>query len=100
MYVVVVLCYPCALSLVQSLVKEVTKLREQLQSSEEEKEMYRQQLMRKKAELTRAEETIRGHQQQVRHMVWIHTCKYVSGLPWDFLFLTTNPMGDTYMYLY
>ena len=42
------------------------KLQQQLQSSEREKEMYRQQLKRKEAELTRAEETIRREEQLVR----------------------------------
>ena len=54
-------------------VQEVTELRQQLQSSEREKEMFRQQLMRKEAELTTAEETIRREQQQIQEMrqqVW------------------------------
>ena len=45
--------------------QEVAELQQQLQSSEREKETVRQQLIRKEAELTRAEETIRRHQQQV-----------------------------------
>ena len=52
-----------------SLVQEVGELQQQLQSSEREKEMYRQQLMRKEAELTRAEETIRREQQQMQQPV-------------------------------
>ena len=43
-------------------------LQELLQSSEREKEMYRQQLTRKEAELTRAMETIRREQQQIQEM--------------------------------
>ena len=42
---------------------------EQLQSSEREKVTVQQQLMRKEAELTRAEETIRREQQQLREKV-------------------------------
>ena len=55
-------------------VQEIAELQQQLQSGEE---TYRQQLMRKEAELTRAEETIRREQQQVRQLVHIHagTCK-------------------------
>ena len=49
-------------------VQEVAELQQQLQSSEREKEMYRQQLMRKEAKLTRAEETIRREQQQIWEM--------------------------------
>ena len=49
-------------------VQEVAGLQEQLQSSEREKEMFRQQLMRKEAELTRAEETIRRKQQKNQEM--------------------------------
>ena len=53
----------------QSLVQEVTELQQQLRSKE--------------AELTRAEETIRREQQQMRQLV--HTHLYFSeGLPWDF----------------
>ena len=59
-------------------VQEVTELRQQLQSSEREKEMFRRQLTRKEAELTRAEETIRREQQQMRQLV--------RGLPQDFPF--------------
>ena len=44
-------------------VQEVAELQQQLQSSEREKLMFRQQLMRKEAEQTRAEETIRREQQ-------------------------------------
>ena len=44
-------------------VQEVTELKQQLQSSEREKERFRQQLTRKEAEQTRAEETIRREQQ-------------------------------------
>ena len=59
----VVFLYP--LSLVQ-------ELQEQLQSSERENQTVRQQLTaelrRKEAELTRAEETIRGEQQQFQKM--------------------------------
>ena len=42
---------------------------QQLQSSEREKEMYRQQLMSKEAELTEAEETIRREQLQMPQQV-------------------------------
>ena len=47
-------------------VQEVAELRQQLQSSEREKEMYRQQLTRKEAEQTRREEETIRSKQQVR----------------------------------
>ena len=56
-------------------VQGVGQLQEQLQSSENEKEMFRQRLTRKDGELTRAEETIR-REQQVRQRV--HTYHYVQ----------------------
>ena len=43
-------------------------IQQQLQSSEREKQMYRQQLTRKEAKLTRAEEIIRREQQQIQEM--------------------------------
>ena len=61
------------LSIVQNLVQLVDDL-------VTEKEMFRQQLMRKEAELTRAEETIRREQQQMRQLV------RVRGFPRDFPF--------------
>ena len=55
--------------------QEVTELQQQLQSSEREEPVVRQQLQfsiqqlgRKDAELTRAEETIRRQQQQIEEM--------------------------------
>ena len=56
------------------------ELQQQLQSSEREKEIYRQQLTRKEAELTRAEETIRREQQQMRQLVHIMHNRS-SGIP-------------------
>ena len=44
-------------------VQEVAELQQQLQSSEREKEILRQQSTGKEAEVTRAEETIRREQQ-------------------------------------
>ena len=44
-------------------VQEVAELQKQLQSSEREKLMFKQQLTRKEAEQTRSEETIRSKQQ-------------------------------------
>ena len=51
-----------------SLFFNLQVLQQELQSSEREKEMYRQQLMRKEAELTRTEETITKQQQQIQEM--------------------------------
>ena len=51
----------------QSLMRDVTELQQQLQFST-------QQLMRKEAELTRAEETIKKEQQQILEMVNLMTC--------------------------
>ena len=45
-----------------------------------EKEMFRQQLMRKEAELTRAEDTIRRERQQMRQLVRIHVRGFSSCL--------------------
>ena len=56
------LCRLCAFYLRLFFFFDVQELQEQLQSSEREKEMYRQQL-------TRAEETIRRVQQQMRQQV-------------------------------
>ena len=56
-----------------SLVQEVAELQQQLQSNEREKEMFRQQLTRKETELTRAEETIRREQQQMRQHVYTYS---------------------------
>ena len=47
------------------MVTENADLQQQLQSSEREREAVRQQLTRKEAELTRAEETNRREQQQI-----------------------------------
>ena len=69
-------------------VQEVGELQQQLQSSEREKETYRQQLMRKAAELTRIEETFRREKQQMRQLVRVH----VKGVPWDFPFPTLLPL--------
>ena len=60
------------MQLIDDLVTENAELQQQLQSSEREKETYTQQLMRKEAELTRAEETIRREQQQMRQLVRVH----------------------------
>ena len=57
------------MQVIDDLVTETAKLQQQLQSSEREKMMYRQQLTRKEAELTRAEETIRREQQQMQQQV-------------------------------
>ena len=53
----------------QDMVTENADLQQQLQSSEREREAVRQQLTRKEAELTRAEETIRREQQQIQQLV-------------------------------
>ena len=50
-------------SLFSLYIQEVAELQQQLQSSEREKLMFRQQLTREEAEQTRAEETIRSKQQ-------------------------------------
>ena len=50
-----------------------------MQSSEREKEMFRQQLRRKEAELTRAEQTIK-REQKVRQHVYTLQCKRGSTL--------------------
>ena len=54
--------------LLDDMKTEIAELGQMLQpqSSEEEKTMVRQQLMRRKAELTRAEETMEELQQQIR----------------------------------
>ena len=52
----------------QDMVTENVDLQQQLQSSEREREAIRQQLMRKEAELTKAEETNRREQQQIQEM--------------------------------
>ena len=49
--------------------QEVVELQQQLQLTEGEKCTVQQQLMRKEAELTWSEETIRREQQQVQEMV-------------------------------
>ena len=51
-------------------VQEVAEpeLRQQLQSSEREKKMLKQQLMRREAELTEVEKTIKGEQDHVRQL--------------------------------
>ena len=56
--------------------QENAELRQQLQSSEREK---REQLMRKEAELTRAEETIRREQQQIQEMRQLVSLYSVGG---------------------
>ena len=58
------------------MVTENAELQQQLQSSEGE-HMVRQQLMRKEAELTRAEETIRREQQQIQEMVSLMACFWI-----------------------
>ena len=52
----------------QTLFFNLQKLQQQMQSSGREK-MYRQELMRKEAELPRAEETISREQQQIQQQV-------------------------------
>ena len=52
--------------ILHDMVTENAELQQQLQSSEGEKQMIQQQLMRKEAELTRAEVTIRREQQLVQ----------------------------------
>ena len=59
------------------MVTENAELQQQLQSSEGEKQMVRQQLMRKEAELTRADETIRREQQQIQEMVSLMACFWI-----------------------
>ena len=54
----------------QDLMRDVTELQQQLQSSS-------QQLRGKKAELTRAEETIRREQQQILELVSLMTCSWI-----------------------
>ena len=53
---------------------ENAQLQQQLHVCESEKQMLRQQLTRKEAELTRAEETIRREQQLMRQLVLVPTC--------------------------
>ena len=62
--------------ILHDMVTENAELQQQLQSSEGE-QMVRQQLMRKEAELTRAEETIRREQQQIQEMVSLMTCSWI-----------------------
>ena len=59
------------------MVTENVELQQQLQSSEGEKQIVQQQLMRKEAELTRAEETIRREQQQIQEMVSLMACSWI-----------------------
>ena len=54
--------------LICSSLLSLQELQQQLQSSEREKQMLRQQLMRKEAELTGAVETARREQQQIQEM--------------------------------
>ena len=56
--------------LLDDMKTEIAELGQMLQpqSSEEEKTMVQRQLMRRKAELTRAEETIKELQQQIREL--------------------------------
>ena len=69
MYVYFMLGFPCYVEVdalvctvvIFSSVQEVAELQQQLQSSEREKDMYRQQL-------TTTEETIRREQQQIQEM--------------------------------
>ena len=56
------------MQLIDDLVRENGELQ---QLNEREKQMLREQLMRKEAELTRAEETIRRKQQQMTQLVHI-----------------------------
>ena len=51
------------------MVTENVELKQQLQSSEAEKQIVRQQLIRKEAELTRAEETIRREHQEIVSLI-------------------------------
>ena len=73
------------------MVTENADLQQQLQSSEREREAVRQQLTRKEAELTRAEETNRREQQQIQQLrqqvcmcmyMYMHyfMCTYVATL--------------------
>ena len=55
---------------------ENAQLQKQLHVSESEKQMLRQQLTRKEAELTRAEETIRREQQLMRQLVLVPMYTY------------------------
>ena len=55
---------------------ENAQLQQQLHVCESEKQMLRQQLTRKEAELTRAEETIRREQQLMRQLVLVPMCSY------------------------
>ena len=59
------------------MVTENAELQQQLQSGEGEKQMVQQQLMRKEAELTKAEETIRREQQLVQEMVSLMACFWI-----------------------
>ena len=54
----------------QSLIRDITELQQKLQSSS-------QQLMRKEAELIRAEETIWREQQQIQEMVSLMMCSWI-----------------------
>ena len=69
-------CRVCALDLFKFSLFNLQELQQQLQSSEREKQMLRQQLTRKEAELTGAVETAWREQQQVRQLQ--HTCSRVS----------------------
>ena len=69
-------CRVCALDLFKSSHFNLQELQQQLQSSEREKEMLRQQLTRKEAELTEAVDIARREQQQVRQLQ--HTGSDVS----------------------
>ena len=72
-------CCTCIMStqnlecILHDMVTENAELQQQLQSSEGEKQMLRQQLMRKEAKLTREQEAIRREQQQIREMVSLMT---------------------------
>ena len=63
-----VLCVCCSAKKNGVFLQENAELRQQLQSSEREKQTVREQWMRKEAELTRAEETIRREQQQIQEI--------------------------------
>ena len=54
------------MQLIDDQVKENAQLKKRLQSSEREKQTFAQQVMRKDAELTRAEETIMKIEQHIQ----------------------------------
>ena len=58
------------------MVAENAELQQQLLSSEGKKQIVHQQSVKKEAELTRAEETIRREQQQIQEMVSLTICSW------------------------